>query len=116
MSEELSRIWGWRLKVLAADVAGLKAEMQWVRSRLAVGTSPIPSSPPSSSSPTATPSPIRWALSKAMEKLGREALTQFAMWLAGKIAMWVLPWLVAWWTMGGAVLRFLRDWAPFLFG
>jgi hypothetical protein len=115
--DELSRIWAWRYKALHADVAGLKAEMLWVRSRLAPNTTSLtPSSLPSSSSPTASPSPIRSALSRVMEKLGREALTQFGLWLAGKIAMWVLPWLVAWWTMGGAFLRFIERWAPFLLG
>jgi hypothetical protein len=98
-------------------VAGLKAEMLWVRSRLAPNTTgPTPSSPPSSSSPTASPSPIRSALSRVVEKLGREAMTQFGLWLAGKLAMWVLPWLVAWWTMGGPLLRFLERWVAVFFG
>jgi hypothetical protein len=117
MSDELSRIWAWRYKALHADVAGLKAEMLWVRSRLAPNTTcPTPSSPPSSSSPTASPSPIRSALSRVVEKLGREAMTQFGLWLAGKLAMWVLPWLVAWWTMGGPLLRFLERWVAVFFG
>jgi hypothetical protein len=115
--DELSRIWAWRYRALHADVAGLKAEMLWVRSRLAPNTTgPTPSSPPSSSSPTASPSPIRSVLSRMAEKLGREALTQFGLWLAGKLAMWVLPWLVAWWTMGGPLLRFLERWVAVFFG
>jgi hypothetical protein len=115
--DELSRIWAWRYKALHADVAGLKAQMRWVQSQLAPNTTgQTQSSPASSSSPTVSPSPIRSVLSRMAEKLGREALTQFGLWLAGKIAMWVLPWLVAWWTMGGAFLRFLERWAPFLLG
>jgi hypothetical protein len=115
--DELSRIWAWRLQVLMRRVTGLERRMQCVELRFAAEPTPqTPSSPISSSTPTASPSPIRSALSRAAEKMGREALTQFAMWLAAKIAMWVLPWLVAWWTMGGAFLRFLERWAPFLLG
>jgi hypothetical protein len=115
--DELSRIWAWRYKALHADVAGLKAEMRWVRSRLAPNiTGPTQSSPLSSSSPTGSPSPIRSALSRAAEKMGREALMQFALWLLTLVLKWVAPWLVAWWTMGGAFLRFLERWAPFLLG
>jgi hypothetical protein len=122
--DELTPIWRNRMRVLfarqdvlTARVDGIALEMQWVRSRLAPNTtSQTQSSPPSSSSPTASPSPIRSALSRVAEKMGREALLQFAMWLATKVAMWVLPWLVAWWTMGGAFLRFIERWAPFLLG
>jgi hypothetical protein len=122
--DELTPIWRNRMRVLftrqdvlIARVDGIALEMQWVRSRLAPNTTDqTPSSPPSSSSQTATLSPIRSALSRAASKMGREALTQFAMWLAAKIAMWVLPWLVAWWTMGGPLLRFLERWVAFFLG
>jgi hypothetical protein len=30
--------------------------------------------------------------------------------------MWVLPWLIAWWTMGGPLLRFLERWAAAFLG
>jgi hypothetical protein len=115
--DELSRIWAWRYKALHADVAGLKAEMLWVRSRLAPNTTSLtPSSLPSSSSPTGLPSPIRSALSRAAEKMGREALMQFGLWLLAVAFKWIAPWLLAWWAMGGAVMRFLERWAPFLLG
>ena len=117
--DDLSRIYVWRREAhlaLAGRVAGLEVQMRWVLSRLAPGTPQTPSSQTSSPTPTATPSPIRSALSRAAEKMGREALTQFAMWLAAKIAMWVLPWLLAWWTMGGPLLRFLERWAVFFLG
>ena len=120
MSEELSRIYVWRREAhlaLAGRVAGLEVQMQWVLSRLAPDTtSKTQSSHQSSSSPTALPSAIRSALSKMAEKLGREALTQFSLWLLGLAIKWIAPWLVAWWTMGGAFLRFLERWAPFLLG
>jgi hypothetical protein len=124
MSDELTPIWRNRMRVLfqkqdvlVAKVDGIALEMQWVRSHLAPNTtSQTQSSPPSSSSPTASPSPIRSALSRVAEKLGREALTQFGLWLAGRIAMWVLPWLIAWWTMGGPLLRFLERWAAAFLG
>lgn len=119
MSEELSRIWGWRYKALHADVAGLKAEMQWVRLRLAPDTtSQTQSSQTSSSVPTASP-PKSWAqrtAASALDKLGREALTQFALWLAGMALKWIAPWLVAWWTMGAPLMRFLERWAALLLG
>jgi hypothetical protein len=117
--DELSRIYVWRREAhlaLVGRVAGLEVQMLWVLSRLGHGTPPTPSSPPSLSTPTASPSPIRSALSRVMEKLGREALTQFGLWLAGKLAMWVLPWLVAWWTMGGPLLRFLERWVAVFLG
>ena len=117
--DELSRIYVWRREAhlaLVGRVAGLEVQMLWVLSRLGHGTPPTPSSPPSLSTPTASPSPIRSALSKAMEKLGREALTQSALWLAGVALKWIAPWLLAWWTMGGPLLRFLERWAAFLFG
>jgi hypothetical protein len=114
--DELSRIWAWRLKALAARVAGLELQMRWVLLHLGQSTHQTPSSPPSLPSQTATPSPIRSALSRVASKLGREALTQFGLWLAGRVAMWVLPWLVAWWTMGGPLLRFLERWVAFFLG
>jgi len=117
--DSLSRIHARRREAflaLANRVAGLEDQMQWVLWRLGPGTNPTPNSPNSSSSPTATPSVIRSALSKMAEKLGREALTQFALWLLGLAIKWIAPWLVAWWTMGGAFLRFLERWAPFLLG
>lgn len=116
--DSLSRIHARRREAflaLANRVAGLEGQMQWVLWRLGPGTPPIPNSPPSSSSPTATPSVIRSALSKMAEKLGREALTQFALWLAALAFKW-LGWVLAGWTMGGAVMRFLERWAAFFLG
>jgi hypothetical protein len=115
--DELSRIWAWRLQVLMRRVTGLERRMQCVELRFEAAPTPqTQTSQPSSSSPTATPSPIRSALSRVASKLGREALTQFGLWLAGRIAMWVLPWLIAWWTMGGPLLRFLERWAAAFLG
>ena len=126
MSDELTPIWRNRMRVLfqkqdvlVAKIDGIALEMQWVRSRLAPNTtSQTQSSPASSPSPTASPRKtwLQRIAGSAFEKLGREALTQFAMWLAAKLAMWVLPWLLAWWTMGGAVMRFLERWGLFLLG
>ena len=122
MSDELTLIWRMRLRVLFAEVAGLKAEMQWVRLRLgSEPTPPTPSSPPSSSSPTDLPSKasqtwLQRIAGQAFDKLGREALTQFGLWVLAKLALWVAPWLVAWWTMGGPLLRFLERWAAFFLG
>lgn len=124
--DELTPIWRNRMRVLfakqdilVAKVDGIALEMQWVRSRLAPNTtSQTPSSQPSSPSPTASPRNtwLQRIAGSAFEKLGKEALMQFGLWLAAKIAMWVLPWLLAWWTMGGPLLRFLERWAAFLFG
>ena len=103
MSDDLSRIWGWRKEALLARLAGIELRL----SRL-------------ESTPTATPSTSQGWLAriaaKAVEKLGREALTQFALWIAAKLAMWVAPWFLAWWTMGGPLLRAIERWAAFLFG
>jgi hypothetical protein len=117
--DELARIYVWRREAhlaLTGRVAGLEVQMRWVLLQLGAGTPQTPSLPASLPTPTDTPSPIRSALSRVASKLGREALTQFGLWLAGRVAMWVLPWLVAWWTMGGPLLRFLERWVAFFLG
>ena len=115
--DELSRIWAWRLQVLMRRVTGLERRMQCVELRFAAAPTPqTPSLPASLPIPTDTPSPIRSALSRAAEKMGREALMQFGLWLLAVAFKWIAPWLLAWWAMGGAVMRFLERWAPFLLG
>lgn len=113
MSEELERLRDLWRRELMLRVRLIEQKVD----RVLVTISPTPSSPPSWPTPTASPSPTRpsW-LARVAHKLSREALTQFGLWVLAKLATWVAPWLIAWWTMGGAVLRFLERWAPFLFG
>jgi hypothetical protein len=117
MSDELTLIWRMRLRVLFAEVSGLKHEMQWVRSRLEVGPTPqTQTSPPSWPTPTATPSKIpspswpkrlfRWGLAK----LTGEALSAAAGWMATKVLTWALyailglpalAWMARWFRLFG---------------
>jgi hypothetical protein len=117
MSDELTLIWRMRLRVLFAEVAGLKAEMQWVRLRL--GSEPTPqtqTSPPSWSSPTATPTPIpspSWPkrlFRLGLSKLTGEALSAAMVWLGTRFLTWALyailglpalAWLARWLRLFG---------------
>mgnify|MGYP001562467373 CR=1 FL=1 len=82
-------------------------------------TPPIPTSPPSSKSPTATPSIIppssmRRMAEKVMDKMGREAIISVLMWGAGKLAMWaltyVLPAVAGWLMLVRPGVRWLLGW------
>jgi hypothetical protein len=115
--DELSRIWAWRYKALHADVAGLKAEMLWVRLRLAPNTtSPTPSSPASWPTPTASPSKTpspSWPkrlFRLGFAKLTGEALSAALMWLGTRFLTWALyailglpalAWLARWLRLFG---------------
>jgi hypothetical protein len=114
--DELSRIWAWRLKALAARVAGLEVQMQWVHSRLAPDTSPTQSLPQFLSSPTASPSKIpspSWPnrlFRLGLAKLTGEALSAALMWLGTRFLTWALyailglpalAWLARWLKLFG---------------
>lgn len=117
MSDELTPIWRMRLRVLAADVSGLKAEMQWVRYRLGVEPThqtqtsqqswPTPTGMPSRThSPSWPARVLRWGLAK----LTGEALSSAAGWIASKVLTWALyailglpalAWLARWLRLFG---------------
>lgn len=119
MSEELERLRDLWRRELMLRVRLIERGVDRIHYTITQSpTSQASWSPPTAAPTTATtrtPAPSSW-LTTIAQKLTREALTQFGLWLLAKLAMWVAPWLVAWWTMGGAVLRFLERWAPFLFG
>mgnify|MGYP001582528672 CR=1 FL=1 len=76
------------------------------------GTPQMPTSPPSSSSPTVTPSTTRVSSHRLIEKMGRAAIVSIIMWIISKLGTWlltlVLPVLVA---LGGLAWAWL---GPFL--
>ena len=115
--DELTTIWRMRLRVLFAEVSGLKHEMQWVRSRLEVGPTPQTQTLPAFLlNPTATPTPIpspSWPkrlVRLGLAKLTGEALSAALVWLGGKVLTWALyailglpalAWLARWLKLFG---------------
>jgi hypothetical protein len=114
--DELSRIWAWRLKALAARVAGLELQMRWVLLHLGQNTPQTLTSPPSWSIPTDTPSQIpspSWPkrlFRLGLAKLTGEALSAALMWLGTRFLTWALyailglpalAWLARWLKLFG---------------
>ena len=97
MSDELTLIWRMRLRVLFAEVVGIKGELQWLRSRLEVAPMhPTPTLPPSSLNPTDTPSPIpspsllKRMVASSVQRMGMEAVSGALLWVGGRLATWAL--------------------------
>jgi hypothetical protein len=117
MSDELTPIWRRRMTVLWTEVAGVKAELQWLRSRLeVVPMHQTPTSPASSLSPTATPTPTpsrSWPkrlFRLGLSKLTGEALSAAMVWLGTRFLTWALyailglpalAWLARWLRLFG---------------
>jgi hypothetical protein len=97
------------------------ALLRRIADRLDTGAPPIPTSPPSSPSPTAMPSTTPASLlkrlgGKLLERLGREAMG----WLLKRILVWssayILPTLLGWMMLGRPALRWIEAWLRWLAG